>query len=304
MMPKKEYSREEVCRLLGVRETVLEDWEAHEFVARAERYAFRELVALKTLRQLRARRMSAERIRLILNSLRSKLVGVQDPLTELKIFTDGRRLAVQVDGKKMEALSGQLLLDFDKEEIKRLLQFPGKRAEETLGEALIARQKEAVQWFERGVEMEQEGAPVARIIEAYEKALERDPEAAGPHVNLGTVYFHLKNWEGAERHYRAAIERREEYALAHFNLGNLHDELNAPEEARKCYERALEIEPGYADAHYNLALLYQGRGETLSAVKHWRTYLKLDPAGYWAGIARRELQRLREEAVVGGAGRG
>ncbi|MBI4891645.1 MAG: hypothetical protein HY821_13550, partial [Acidobacteria bacterium] len=58
---KREYSREEVCRLLGIRETVLEDWEAHEFVARAESYAFKDLVALKTLRQLRARRLSAEK---------------------------------------------------------------------------------------------------------------------------------------------------------------------------------------------------------------------------------------------------
>lgn len=301
--PKREYTREDVCRLLGVRETVLEDWEAHEFVPRAETYAFRELVALKTLRQLRARRIRAEKIRLILNSLRAKLRGVSDPLSELKIFTDGRRLAVQVDGRKMEPLTGQLLLDFDREEIRRLLQFPGKRAEDTLTEAMAARQKEAAQWFERGVEMEQVGAPPEHIIEAYQKAIERDPDAAGPHVNLGTVYFHLKQWEHAESHYRAAIALRADYALAHFNLGNLHDELNDAEQARACYEKALAIDPSYSDAHYNLALLFQGRGETLNAVKHWRTYLKLDPSGYWAGIARRELSRLRQEAIVHGAGR-
>jgi tetratricopeptide (TPR) repeat protein len=301
--PKREYTREDVCRLLGVRETVLEDWEAHEFVPRAETYAFRELVALKTLRQLRARRISAEKIRLILNSLRAKLRGVDDPLSELKIFTDGRRLAVQVDGRKMEPLTGQLLLDFDREEIRRLLQFPGKRAEDTLTEAMAARQKEAVQWFERGVEMEQVGAPPEQIVEAYQKALQHDPDAAGPHVNLGTVYFHLKQWQDAERHYRAAIALRADYALAHFNLGNLHDELNDGEQAQLCYEKALSIDPSYSDAHYNLALLFQGRGETLNAVKHWRTYLKLDPSGYWAGIARRELSRLRQEAIVHGAGR-
>lgn len=301
--PKREYTREDVCRLLGVRETVLEDWEAHEFVPRADSYAFRELVALKTLRQLRSRRIRPEKIRLILNSLRAKLRGVEDPLSELKIFTDGRRLAVQVDGRKMEALTGQLLLDFDREEIRRLLQFPGKRAEDTQTEAAAARQKEAAQWFERGVEMEQVGAPPEQIIEAYQKALERDPAAAGPHVNLGTVYFHLHKWQEAESHYRAAIALRADYALAHFNLGNLHDELNDAAQAQACYEKALAIDPSYSDAHYNLALLFQGRGETLNAVKHWRTYLKLDPSGYWAGIARRELSRLRQEAIVHGAGR-
>ncbi|MBI4891108.1 MAG: tetratricopeptide repeat protein, partial [Acidobacteria bacterium] len=222
---------------------------------------------------------------------------------ELKIDTDGRRLAVQVDGRKMEALSGQMLLDFDREEIRRLLQFPGKRAEETLSEAMAARQKEALQWFERGVEMEQVGAPPEQVIAAYERALERDPEAAGPHVNLGTVYFHMKKWKEAEAHYRTAIELRKDYALAYFNLGNLHDELHDMAQAQACYEKALECETGYADAHYNLALLFQGQGETLKAVKHWRMYLKLDPAGYWAGIARRELARLKTEAVVQGAAR-
>lgn len=298
MPPKRSYTRDEVCRLLGMREAVLEDWESHGFVPRAEEYAFGDLVALKTLRQLRARRVRVERIRLILNSLRAKLSHVHDPLSELKIFTDGRRLAVQVDGRKMEPVTGQLLLDFDREEIRRLLQFPGKRAEDTLNQAIAVRQREAVEWFERGVEMEQTGAPPEHIIEAYKKSIERDPEAAGPHLNLGTVYFHLKQWREAEAEYKAAIALRADYALAWFNLGNLHDENMDLDRALECYLKALECEPAHADAHYNVALLYQSRGDTMGAVKHWRTYLKLDPSGYWAGIARRELSRLRQEAIV------
>ncbi len=205
---KAEYTRDEVCRLLGIREAVLEDWEEHGFVARAEQYAFKDLVALKTLRQLRARRMPAARIRLILESLRSKLRHVADPLQELKIFTDGRRLAVQVDGHKMEPLTGQLLLDFDQDELRRLLEFPTRRAENTLAQEMEHRMREAEQWFERAVEMEQVGAPPEQIAAAYEKALERDPDAPAPHVNLGTLYFHMKQWKQAEAHYRAAIALR------------------------------------------------------------------------------------------------
>jgi tetratricopeptide (TPR) repeat protein len=297
------YTREGVCRLLGIRERVLENWEEHGFIQRSEQYAFRDLVALRTLRELRAKRVRVERIRLILASLRAKLKNVRDPLSELKIYTDGRRLAVQVDGQRMEPLSGQLLLNFDREEIRRLLQFPGKRAEETLLEAIAVRQREAVEWFERGVELEQTGAPSEQIIEAYRKAIEHDPDAAGPHVNLGTVYFHLKQWPEAEASYRAAIALRSDYVLAWFNLGNVYDELNNSEAALECYLRVLALDARYADAHYNLALLYQHQGDTLQAVRCWRQYLKLDPTGYWAGIARRELARLRQQSVVnGGAG--
>lgn len=298
--PKRSYSRDEVCRLLGIRESVLEQWEEHGFVACLEHYAFRDMVALKALRQLRARRIRPDRIRRILDALAVRLRDVQDPLRELKIFVDGRRLAVQVDGRKMEPVTGQLLLDFDQEEIRRLLQFPGKHAEETRAGEEASRQRESAKWFDRGVELEATGGPPANIVAAYQKALEYRPNSAGAHVNLGTVYFQLKEWRKAEEHYNAAILHQADYALAHFNLGNLFDELNQPLRAAECYLRTLELQPDYADAHYNLALLCQGRGDTMSAVRHWRAYLKLDPAGYWAGIARRELSRLRQEAVVGG----
>jgi len=298
--PKRSYSRDEVCRLLGIRESVLDQWEEHGFVASLEHYEFRDMVALKALRQLRARRIRPDRIRRILDALAIRLGDVQDPLRELKIFIDGRRLAVQIDGRKMEPVSGQLLLDFDKEEIRRLLQFPGKHAEATHANEDATRLREAAKWFDRGVELEQTGAPPDQIIAAYHKALEHHPESAGAHVNLGTVYFQLKQWRKAEDHYLAAIKHKSDYALAHFNLGNLFDELNQPAQAMESYTRALEFQPDYADAHYNMALLFQGRGDTMNAVRHWRTYLKLDPAGYWAGIARRELARLRQEAVVGG----
>lgn len=298
--PQRSYSRDEVCRLLGIRESVLDQWERHGFLSCMEQYGFRDMVALKALRQLRARRIRPDRIRRILDALAVRLSDVQDPLRELKIFIDGRRLAVQVDGRRMEPLSGQLLLDFDKEEIRRLLQFPGKHAEATRAGEEASRQRESGKWFDRGVELEQTGATSQQIVAAYLKALEHYPESAAAHVNLGTVYFQLKQWRKAEEHYTAAIGCNADYALAHFNLGNLFDELNQPAQAMKSYSRALELQPDYADAHYNMALLFQGRDDTMSAVRHWRIYLKLDPAGYWAGIARRELARLRQEAVVGG----
>ena len=39
----------------------------------------------------------------------------------------------------------------------------------------------------------------------------------------------------------------------------------------------------------------------MKAVRHWTTYLKLDPASHWANIARRELAKFRETAVVHGS---
>jgi hypothetical protein len=63
----------------------------------------------------------------------------------------------------------------------------------------------------------------------------------------------------------------------------------------------LRHHPNYADAHYNLALLHQGMRDIMSAVRHWRVYLKLDSNSTWAQIARRELAKLEAQTVVPGS---
>ncbi len=95
-----------------------------------------------------------------------------------------------------------------------------------------------------------------------------------------------------------ALEADPDYPLAHFDLANLYDERGDRSQAIEHYQAALTISPNYADAHYNLALLYQGSNQPMKAVRHWATYLKLDPASTWANVARRELSKLRDQAVL------
>ena len=155
-------------------------------------------------------------------------------------------------------------------------------------------------WFQRGLDLEATGAPAPQAIEAYCKAIELDPAAAGALVNLGTIYFNARDFSLAERYYVLATEADPQYALAHFDLGNLCDERGDRARALEYYLAALRIAPNYADAHYNIALLYQGAQQPMKAVRHWTAYLKLDPSSEWATIARRELAKLREATVVRG----
>ncbi|MBA3976200.1 MAG: hypothetical protein C0504_18490 [Candidatus Solibacter sp.] len=297
----RSYTRDQVLRLLGVTESVLVRWEEHGFVAQAREYGFRELVALRTLRELRRNRIRVERIRLILAALRSRLRDVDDPLADLKIFTDGRKVTVQVGGGKMEPISGQLLFDFDRAEIRRMLEFPASRPAQTQAREQASRALEAESWFEKGVNAEQSGLAVETAVEAYRKAIEIDPDQAFALVNLGTIHYNQHDYPKAEDCYRRALRARPDYALAHFNLGNLYDETGHWHKALEQYLAALAAQPGYSDAHYNIALLHQTHGEPLKAVRHWRAYLKADPHGHWAAIARRELTRLRDAAVVQGS---
>jgi tetratricopeptide (TPR) repeat protein len=290
------FTREAARRLLKVSEKQLKSWEQQKLVQPAANYGFRELLALRTLIKLRHSKVPPRQIRLALQALIKKLRGVEDPLTELKLYAHGKKIRVEIEGHSMDAASGQLLLDFDPAELSRLLEFRTKenpRAEREQRQA-------AEHWFQRGLDLEAAGGHPAQAIEAYRKAIELDPGSAGALVNLGTIYFNARDFNLAERYYVLATEADPEYALAHFDLGNLCDERGERARALEYYQAALRIAPNYADAHYNIALLYQGSQQAMKAVRHWMAYLKLDPSSEWATIARRELSKLREAAVVRG----
>ncbi len=291
---KQAYTREHARRVLGISERQLKSWEQQKLVTPTTQYGFRELLALRTLVKLRKDRVPPMQIRRALAALRLKLRHIENPLTELKLYVNGKRIRVEVDGRAMEAESGQLLLNFDQVELRRLREFPVKDRVSVERDQRV----QAERWFQRGLELEQSGAPVKSVIENYQKAIELDPKSAGALVNLGTIHFNAREWAEAERFYHQALEVDPEYALAHFDLANLYDERGDRIKALAHYETALRISPNYADAHYNLALLYQGANQPMRAVQHWTTYLKLDPSSHWSSIARRELNKLREATVV------
>jgi tetratricopeptide (TPR) repeat protein len=296
---KQAYTREETRRLLRISERQLASWEQQKFIEPVDAYGFRELLALRTLIKLRHSRVSPAQVRRAIAVLRTKIKQGENPLTDLKLYVDGKKIRVEIDGHTMEAGSGQLLLNFGQQELSRLLQFPVKdRGGEERTQRLSAER-----WFQRGLDLEQSGAAADEVIGAYQKAIELDPKSAGALVNLGTIYFNARKWIEAEKHYTQALDVDPEYSLAHFDLANLYDERGDRDRALSHYEAALRISPNYADAHYNVALLYQGSNQPMKAVRHWRTYLKLDPHSHWANIARRELTKLREATVVPGLGR-
>jgi tetratricopeptide (TPR) repeat protein len=289
--PNEVYSRAAVLRKFGLSERQLRIWEREHLLAPLDTYSFSDLISIQTLIKLRENHIQPRQIGRALESLRKKLDWVKQPLSELRILSNGRKIAVQIGGQKMEAITGQILFDFDAAALGDVRSFPERKRS-------VSRMRESEAWFQKGLELEETGAPVSQAIEAYRKVLELNPEAAGALVNLGTIYYRQRKFAEAEKFYRAAIEADSAYPLAQFNLGNLYDEQGRIPDAMDHYRRALHLNPQYADAHFNLALLCERAGESLKAVHHWKCYLKLDNSGQWAEIARRQLDRLRQATVI------
>ena len=298
---KESWTRAQLIRQFSLQPRQLSAWESQGLLEVKDAYAFEDLLGLRVLIRLKELGLGPRKLRDVFESVRAKLAHVRNPLTELRVFVEGKRISVQTAGRKMDAMSGQLLLDFDQAELRRLLTFPGNRKED----ADKARRTlaDAETWFQKGLELEQNGADKREAIEAYEKALALNPTLAGALVNVGTIYFNARKWRESEKFYTQAIAADDAYPLAHFNLANLHEELGRTSLAIQHYKKALDLHPAYADAHYNLALLFQNRSRSMEALRHWKQYLKLDPNSHWAAIAKREMTKLKDSALLPGRSR-
>src|SRR5277367_3327523 len=112
--------------MLNVSKRQLESWEKQTFVRGGEEFTFRDIIAMRALLKLREKRVPPAKIGQALTSLRRKLREVESPLSELALHWDGRRISVRVAGQKMEAVSGQLLFDFDAGQGNALTAFAAK----------------------------------------------------------------------------------------------------------------------------------------------------------------------------------
>lgn len=289
------YSRSEIRRILGINENRLRSWERLGLTEVRERYSFADLISLKTLQSLRENRIPATRIREALRSLRRRLSNVSRPLDELKIVSDGRRIAVEMPGVKMEALTGQMIFDFDAEALRSVATLESQQS----SPAQSARADGGESLFQYALELERSGAPANEIIDVYRKVLKRNPDVAGAWINLGTLHYRQGRLQLAEQSYQQALEAFPEYALAHFNLGNVCEDTDRLEEAAEHYRQALRCRTDYADAHYNLALVEEQRKHFLEATKHWQAYLNLDSSSPWSNIARRKRECLLRLTAAG-----
>lgn len=286
------YGREEVLRIVEISERQLKAWETQGLIAARLEFTFSDLVSLKTLKKLREQKFTPRQIQRTVSSLRDKLEDVAEPLAQLRITAEGRKITVHLGDRRMDPISGQLLLDFDAREIEKLRSFPV--AAEAAPPQPAADEKLSERWFQQGLGLEETGAPVSEAIAAYRKAIEANPNASGALVNLGTIAFRMHKLKEAAAFYIRAMEADPEYPLAHFNLGNLYDELGDVDTARRHYLDAIRLNPRYADAYFNLALLCERTNDLIQAVGYWQTYLKLDSTSSWAGTARKQIERLKK----------
>jgi tetratricopeptide (TPR) repeat protein len=280
------YSREDALRILRIRLKQLSSWERSGLINQSETYSFQDLVQLRKLRDLRATRLSVANIRASIHAMR-QVSGVANPLLEASAVRNGTRLAFRLSGAMMEPIARQFVFDFDSTRHSQLAEVSSVASHQA------ARDLRVQGLFFEAVRLEERGK-TQEAVSHYEAILALDGAHAPACINLGTIQYNQRRFIDAEALYRRATEADPKYALAFFDLGNVLDELQRLPEAIEAYATAIRLVPHYGDAHYNVALAYERVGDRRSALRHWTTYIKLDPIGPWSNHARMQARKILE----------
>jgi tetratricopeptide (TPR) repeat protein len=236
-------------------------------------FDFRQVTAGRTLADLVQSGIRLSKIRRAVATLGQWLPDVGQPLADLSVSEDARRLIVRMpDGREAEA-TGQLRLDFE--------------AASHVTPIAFTRTETESETFFRAVSCEQERPLEAAAI--YRELMTQQ----GPHAtlafNLGNALYSGEDTQGAREAYRQATQLDPQHAGAWNNLANVLAELDQLDEAVNAYRRALALDPSSADAHFNLAETLVELGLPHEAVLHWRAYLAADEDSTWADYARERL---------------
>jgi tetratricopeptide (TPR) repeat protein len=206
-------------------------------------------------------------------------------VAQLRVWLDGSDRVVVRHGDALYEPSGQMVIDFalaparpdDVAELRRPASAPSSDPET------------ALEWFERGCRLDGRPETHADAIDAYQRAIDADPDFADAHCNLGAIHHQRDRRDEARACYERALRCDPSHVESNLNLAAILEEDERLEAALSHYKAALRADPLHIDAHLATALLYEKMGLRRRAREHWRRYLQFAPSGAWADVARKRV---------------
>lgn len=293
--PHQLYTPATLSQLLGLSVHEIRRWERMGLIQPARRvlrlpyFDYAEVVAARRLAELVATGASAEAIAESLNRLRNIVPGIDRPLSQLQLLTQGSHVLYRDPAGLVEPSTRQRVFQF--EELSPPAATELADPAETVPFPATASDSKAQtpeHWFQEGCRLAEEGhLPAA--VEAYRLALIARPHDADYHFHLADTLYRQGNLRGAIERYFVAVENDHRFLEAWTQLGCVLTETDDLDAARDAFRVAIDLHPDFPDAHFHLAQLLERLGDKLNAEQHWRKYLTFDQRGPWADLARQRL---------------
>jgi tetratricopeptide (TPR) repeat protein len=285
------FTKRDVAKLLGLSEARLRTLDRANIVSPSgvrngrRAYTFQDLIALRATLML-AKNVKLRDVARAIGALRATLPRVARPLEQLRLVSDGRKVVVRSSEGSYEAVSGQMVMDFEQVTLEKLREDVVRVLRPDVADQ---RTRSAYDLYAKASALDEDPKTQPEAERLYKQAIELDPQLAIAYTNLGNILFRRGDIPGAEKLYRKAIDVDDKQPEAHYNLGYVMLDRGQPRVAAAHFERAIARDPRFADAHFNLAMAYEQIAEREKARAHWKKYLELEPKGTWAEIARKHL---------------
>lgn len=233
------------------------------------RFRFEDLVLLRTAFELRRAHIPPRTILQALTNLRHELPPAL-PLTGLRITAEGANVVVRDAGLPRDAVTGQLVMDFEmvaaEDGSLALLNRPSHTAAPNTTQA-------AFEHLERGDKLEAQDRKAA--MQAYRQAIALDNMLLPAYVSLGAMLCEDGACADAAEVFKQALANGLADAYLHFNHAIALEDIGQPLAAMASYRATLQLDPQFADAHFNLARLLQDAGDVQGALRHWSAYRRI-----------------------------
>ena len=143
-----------------------------------------------------------------------------------------------------------------------------------------------------------EGIDLGAAMEAYTKAIERNPTYAEAYNNRGNAKHDLGQHEAAIADLDQAIKLDPTYAEAYYNRGTAKHELGQHEAAIADLDQAIKLDPTLVAPYNNRGNAKHDLGQHEAAIADYDQAIELNPtlaeAYYNRGNAKEILGRIRE----------
>jgi len=157
------------------------------------------------------------------------------------------------------------------------------------------RQK-ALEAYNRAGELDTDPKTYEAAEELYRKAIRLDPEFSEAHTNLGNVLYRRNDPFGAVECYETAARIDPKQVEAYYNIGCVWADVGNPKRAIPFFKDAMQsCDPDdkiIADIYWHLARSLDEIGDVEAAHPLWIAYLRREPKGEWADMARRYLKNI------------